>query len=214
MKSSLKFLAPVLLLGGLPLLAVDVDHADLYNRTNRIVRELIDQDGLPVTVIWTCPPVKVVNNQPVQPKYELEIIRDPAADASKPYSLYNLGLQGRHWEVTINEITGRQVTVMRQRYATLIPPTTGVSVSVNQEVDRVHPRRPPPSQDQPNPPPTQFDRDRICYLQFAGSSCRITVTSSRPLGVAGNLHSSGQKSNHDTVPPPAEPGGNDGDVVD
>src|SRR4051812_11171333 len=123
--NSLYKILPLCLLSTLrPLHSQQVGHAELYNRANKVTRSLIDQDGLPVTVTWTCPPVLVVSGKPVPPKYQLEITRDPAADDTKPYSLYNLGLQGRYWEVTIEEITGKDVQVIDKNSADIIGKTT------------------------------------------------------------------------------------------
>lgn len=192
-------------------------HAELFNLRNVCIHECFDQSGLPISIEWRCGPVIFSNSTPPPShSYTLRVTRDGGANASMPYSLYNLGAQGRRWEVVIKSITGRRVRILEQQKNAaqkyeLRPvnmggnagyDVTGVDVAANCTVARVQKKQ-----------ASDPDASLVMFLQFEGSVCEIAVESRRPLSNRRRLKPKGigPFSEHDSVPPPPEPGGDEGE---
>jgi hypothetical protein len=193
------------------------NHAILFNGLNICRHECFDQDGLPVTLEWRCAPVIFSTNQPPPTHtYQLTIFRDVQTDDSRPYSLYNMAAQGRRWNTRIKTVTGINVRVFKQKrqgngyvfealqLASGDYYATGASVVVDCDLRRMHPRN------------GAFSEANVLFLQFDGASCTLVIESSRPLSERRRLNpktygSIYARSEHDAVPPPPEPGGEDGD---
>ncbi len=103
------------------------DHDDLKFNPTPIVREFTDQDtGKKVTATW-----KWTNEEGLGANrcdiYTCSIHQDAPPVNGLGYSLYNLEVQGRRWEVEVISTTGNPQFILRDIYEKLRPPLTSPS---------------------------------------------------------------------------------------
>lgn len=112
-------------------------------------------------------------------------------------SLYNLGLQGRACDVEITAVSDG-VEISEPRSSSSDP--LKWKLATREKIVRGKVKN--GSVTPPGPP----EDHRLRMIRFS-HACVIDLTSNR------QIHSPMTKSNHDTVPPPSEPGGQDGESL-
>jgi hypothetical protein len=137
-------------------------------------------------------------------------LKRSGAGSDLPYSLYNLGLQGRRWSVKVKSVEkGRSVRFRRPRTDSHAPhkqrgPFTVVGApevipGPQQRFRRIESKQ-------------GVDEGRIWFLDFEGDECELIVESFRlrkrggPLSLAAPV-----VTDHDYSPPPPDPGGDEGE---
>ena len=163
-QASTRIPRPVLPLPIVPSDDSPVDHAELKYQGSTCDMGFLDE-GSGETVTTTC--VTVAGN------YELEIKRSVGAGRSKPYSLYNLAIQGRFWEVTILRAKAEEgdVAILDGKGDTVDLPTEWTPILL----PRVRPANLSARKSaQP------FNEKQIHFVQFDGPSCKINVAVQSP----------------------------------
>lgn len=169
------------------------DHDDLAFQPTAIVRKFLDRDtGNTVTVTWNWTGEEVSGNS----RYDLYtcLIHQEAPPVnSLGYSLYNLEIQGRRWEVEVIKGIGTDLDFISGLGATV---TKGVNA------DGTKTALLPTACVVSGPPPIAAeppDPARVGYITFTGSDCTLALRSKRLRHGPGMA----AKFSHDTTPPPA-----------
>lgn len=115
-------------------------------------------------------------------------------------SLYTLGLQGRLWKVDVMLRFGSSVEIVSpdgtgEALDVVTIPKTGVKGNAN-------PKKHPPNE------------DNIGFIRFSDSVVKLVAWSSRQRHVEHDDSAPSVKESHETVPPPPDPGGEEGDGED
>jgi hypothetical protein len=114
-------------------------------------------------------------------------------------SLYTIGLQGRLWKVFLDAAPGK-FKIIEPDETTERPPKAG---SYKIEMTDVIPHDTNPKKFPPNP-------EKVLFIQFTAGEVKLKVRTKRRRHVAPNGGPS-LSDNHETIPPPPDPGGEEGD---
>ena len=171
------------------------DHLTVISK--EFTREFTDRDtGGVVTVIWTH--LGTQGQYPdAQDRYQC-VIRQ-TKDTKDGYSLYNLEIQGRRWEVEVIETSHTQAVFTAGTAAPIsTDPTTKIKTLPEVAKGWWNPKK-----------PDKLFEDRVAFIKFTGPECILEVTSKRRRHSRGMPFTTmvGMVSSHDATPPPPDGGG-------
>src|SRR4051812_14116707 len=173
------------------------DHDDLNFKPAPITRTFMDKDtGGAVTVTWMWKGSGGVGSTRYE-EYTCDIHQDSPALNGWGYSLYNLEIQGRRWEVQIMEVPS--TVTLTSGTAAQITMTTNSNGTKSALIPAARNGAWPSPASRPDAPVAA----RIGFIKFTGTDCSLTLRSMRlrhgpPMPFKSGF---GILSSHDNTPP-------------